>query len=455
MQTNIDGGFDLAPRLAFAWSPDQGQGGRARTVIRGGFGVFFERVRENLTMQAIRADGVSRQQFLITGATPAGQQVLENFPVVPTVEDLQGFAIRQTVRRLEDDLRAPYTMQFALSVERQLPYNTTFSVNFIGARMLHVLRSRNVNAPLLDDNGNPLLVAGSVVRPDPTRGNIFQYESSGRFSQQQLVLNLNNRFSRRFSFSANYTFNRARSDTDGSGSFPVNQYDLTGEYGRSGQDIRHRFFLFGTINALPWGVRLNPILTLNSGRPFNITTGDDDNLDTIFNERPAFATDLSRESVRITEYGAFDLEPLPGQTIIPRNFGTGPTFFAVNLRASKTFGFGDVAEARAGGAGGGGGGGRRGGGGGGGGRRGGGGGGGRGGGGGGGDESTEHRYNLTLSMSVQNLFNRANEGTPVGNLSSRLFGQSQTTAGRFGAGGGGGAQSAGNRRVELQLRLTF
>ena len=454
-QTNVDGRADFAPRLAFAWSPDQGQGGRARTVIRGGFGLFYERVGENLTLQTERADGVSRQQFLITGATPGGASVLENFPEVPTLAQLQEFQIRQTVRRLAEDLRAPYTMQVALSVERQLPYNTTLSVSFIGARTLHVLRSRNVNAPLLDEDGVPLRDdAGNFIRPLPALGNIFQYESSGRFNQHQFVVNVNNRFSQKFTVFSNYVYNRASSDTDGAYSFPSNPYDLSGEYGRSIQDTRHRFFLGGAINALPWGVRLNPIVTINSGSPFNITTGRDRNGDTIFNERPAFATDLSRPSVRVTPYGTFDLDPLPGQEIIPRNYGTGPAFFAVNLRASKTFGFGEAVES------GGGGGGRRGGGGGGGGRRGG---GGRGGGGfgggqrGGGDDGgggTARRYNLTLSMSVQNLFNRANEGTPVGNLSSPLFGQSLTTAGRFGARGGGN-QAAGNRHVELQMRFTF
>ena len=64
------------------------------------------------------------------------------------------------------------------------------------------------------------------------------------------------------------------------------------------------------------------------------------------------------------------------------------------------------------------------------------------------------RYNLTFSVNVQNLLNRTNPGAPVGNLSSPLFGQPTTTAGRFGF-GGGGAQAAGNRRVELQLRLSF
>ena len=248
--------------------------------------------------------------------------------------------------------------------------------------------------------------------------------------------------------------NFAKSDTDYASNFPVNQYDLSGEYGDSVQDTRHRLFIGGAINALPWGLRLNPTVVANSGRPFNITIGRDLNGDTLFTERPAFATDLSRASVRVTNLGAFDLDPQAGQTIIPRNYGRGPGFFTVNMRMSKTVGFGEVAK-RAAGAGGGGGG-RRGGGG------GGRGGGGRGGGGGGagesfgGGESTEHRYNLTFSVSAQNLFNHPSLGTPVGNLGSPFFGQSIGGGGRFGAGGGGGGgQNAGSRRVDLQLRFTF
>ena len=447
-QTNIDSNLDFAPRLAFAWSP--GGGGKQRqqpTVIRGGFGIFFNRFSENLTLQANRFNGTNQQQFVVTGASTNGISVLDLFPVVPSIATLTGFAIQQTTRRVAEDLRTPYTMQTAISVERQLPYRVTISINYIAARTLHVLRSRNINAP----------VGG--VRPFGNIGNIFQYESSGRFNQNQLIVSVNNRFSRALTLFANYTFNKASSDTDGANSFPVNQYDLTTEYGRSSQDIRHRLFIGGSINALPWGIRLNPLITINSGRPFNITTGRDTNGDTLFTERPAFATDLSKPGVVVTRFGAFDPNPAPGQALIPRNYGTSPSFFNVNLRASKTFSFGEVKSA-AGGAQGGGRGGRGGGGGGGGGRGGRGGGGGRGGFGGGssgetlgGDSRTESRYNLTLSVNFQNLFNHTNAGAPVGNLSSPFFGQSNAGAGRFGFGGGG--QAGGNRRVELQLRFSF
>jgi hypothetical protein len=459
-QNNIGSNLDFAPRLAFAWSPAADPRNQ-RTVIRGGFGVFFQRFGQNLTLQAERTVGGS-QQFVITDATSSflNQAVFtpEGVTNVPTAEQLTAFQVRRTVREVAPDLRSPYTMQTAFSVERQLPHRVTLSVSYIGARTLHALRSRNVNAPLTDAAGRPLRDgSGALLRPDPARGNVFRFESSGLFKQHQLVVNVNNRFSRKFTLFGNYTLNFARSNTDGAGNFPVNQYDLAGEFGDSVQDMRHRVFIGGAVNALPWGIRLNPTVVANSGRPFNITIGRDLNGDTLFTERPAFATDLTRASVRRTPYGDFDLDPQPGSVIIPRNFGRAPGFYSVNLRTSKTFGFGEVA-ARAAGAGGGrrgGGGGRRGGGG------GGRGGGGRGGGGGGGGESfgggdgPEYRYNLTLSVNVQNLFNHPSLGTPVGNLNSTFFGQSLNGGGRFGAGGGGGGGGTGSRRVDLQLRFSF
>jgi hypothetical protein len=470
-QNLINGDFDLAPRVAFAWSPAADPRNQ-RTVVRGGFGVFYQRVNENLYLQAVRSGGTTQQQFVVTDTnsqflnqssfllTDAGGVPTPTVTDVPTPAQLTAFQTRQTIRQLAPDIRAPYTMQTAFSVERQLPYRVTLSVSYIGARTLHTLRSRNVNAPLVDPATGrlPLDAAGRpvIVRPNPARGNVYQFESSGVFNQHQLVVNVNNRFGRAFTLFGNYTLNFAKSDTDFASNFPADQYDLSGEYGNSAQDQRHRVFVGGSINALPWGLRLNPMLVANSGRPFNITVGRDLNGDSLFTERPAFATDLSRPSVRRTAYGDFDLDPRQGFAVIPRNYGRGPGFYSVNMRLSKTFGFGELAQANAGG-----GGGRRGGGGRGGGGRGGGGrgGGGRGGGGGGetfgGGEGTESRYNLTLSLNVQNLLNHPSLGTPVGNLNSPFFGQSVGGGGRFGFGGGGGGQNAGSRRVDLQLRFSF
>ena len=74
----------------------------------------------------------------------------------------------------------------------------------------------------------------------------------------------------------------------------------------------------------------------------------------------------------------------------------------------------------------------------------------------GGGGSTSKKYNLTFSLNAQNLFNNVNAGTPIGNLSSTLFGTSNSIGGGFGFGpGGGGSSAAFNRRIEASVRFSF
>jgi hypothetical protein len=444
-QSNISSNFNLAPRFGFAYAPGAGKNKTAKTVFRGGFGIFYDRFGENLTLQANRFNGINQQQFIVTDPSILDTIIFNTDGTilnVPNIAQLAAFSQPQITRVVAPNLASPYTTQAAFAVERALPFKTTLSATYVNTQTFHMLRSRAINAP----------VGG--IRPDPTVGNVFQYESTGKFKQNQLVVNFRTNAWKNVSLFGNYTFGGAKSDTDGSGTFPANSYDLTDEYGDSTTDIRHRFTIGGTVTSY-WNVRLSPFVTYRSGVPFNITTGVDSNGDTLFTERPAFAADLSEPGIVITRYGAFDPTPDPGDTIIPRNFGRGPDFFNVNLRAAKSFGFGGerVNASSNPNRGGGGGGGRRGGGGGGG-RGGFGGGRGGGGGNGGGSGASEKKYNLEFAVQVRNIFNRTNFGTPVGNLRSPFFGESTSRAGGFGFGGGGGGQ-AGNRRVEFSLAFNF
>jgi hypothetical protein len=175
---------------------------------------------------------------------------------------------------------------------------------------------------------------------------------------------------------------------------------------------------------------------MSSGSPFNIVIGRDVNGDSLFNDRPAFATDLSRPSVVQTAYGTFDTDPLPGQTIIPRNLGRGPGQFTVNLRVSKRFNFGvrgpnataDAQPFQRGGRGFPGGGGGR---------------------GGNRAGSGESLYSITFSLSARNLLNSVNLAQPIGNLSSSRFGESVAIR------GGRGGSAAGNRMLQVQMRVSF
>jgi len=467
-QDNIDSNFNFAPRIGFAWQPG---GPQSKTVLRGGFGIFYDRISENLTMTALRLNGINQQQFTV--------QDPDFFPNIPTVDQLLAFSTPGTVYRLQEGIRTPYTMQSVMSVERQLPHNFTVAASYINVRTLHVLRTRPLNAPLPgtfipnDPNSgvHPLNCADFIpvsVNPSPTC-DVFEYESSGRYNQNQFIVNFNSRLHRNASLNAYYVLGFANSDTDGIGSFPANPYDLSTEYGRASGDIRHRFVMSGTFRV-PWGISLNPLIFIQSGRPFNITLGRDINGDTLNTERPALApagANCADPIIRCTPLGNFKLVLGPGDVMIPRNFAEGPGSVTVNMRVSKTWSFGSEGrganaqnqqnqqdQQRQRGIMGGGMAGRGPGGGGGGPRGGGFGGPGGGGGGFGGGGAGSGRYNLTFSLNFQNLLNHPNFGPPVGNLGSSLFGQSTSTAGFFGGFGGGG-NPAYNRRIDASIRFTF
>ena len=434
-QTNVSNNRNFAPRLGFAWSPDYTNGKNGKTVIRGGFGVFYDRITEILSLNANRYNGTNLQSFVVTD--PA---LLALYPSVPTIDTLLGYSTTQNTYHLASDIRAPYNVQTNIGIECQLPYKFTFSANYVNTRGFNQLRIRNINAPVDYIYGD----ATSGIRPLGDVGNIFQYESTGRFTQNQLMLNVRNNFGGKFSIFAMYILGKATSDTDGANSFPANSYDLSGEMGRSSLDVRQRLILGGSINA-PLGLTLNPFVIISSGQPFNITTGLDTNGDSLFTERPTYAQLFSRcAALGLTNSFCDTSNVADVNAIIPRNYGTGPSFATVNLRVSKTFGFGGESSGNSGGSfPGGDGGGRMG--------------GGPGGPPPGAGGASSSRYRLTFSLNALNLFNNTNAGTPIGNLSSTLFGQSNSLAGGFGFGPPGAASSSAayNRRIEGQIRFSF
>jgi hypothetical protein len=438
-QGNIGSRLNLAPRLGFAWSPlAKGASGQPHTVVRGGFGLFYDRFGEDLTLRARRFNGLREQQYLVSDPAVLDRIRFDengNVLSLPSAQDLAAFALPQTTWRVAPDLQAPYTIQASLSLEQQLPGNFTASGTLIASQGRRLLRSRNINAPL-PDGQRPLGAAA---------GNVYQVESTGRQNQYQWILGINNRLSRTLTVFARYFLAWAKSDTDGVDTFPANQYELSTEFGRAAVDVRHRFVLGGNLTG-PWGVRVSPFILLSTGRPFNITIGSDLNRDSLFTDRPAFASDPGRLGVVSTPYGLLDPDPIGGEMIIPRNLGDAPGFVMVNLRLSKTIPFGKRGRAPSPPPGEGGGRGP--------GLRGPFGGGGRGEGGGRGGTGEGGGQGLTISVSAQNLLNHVNPAAPVGNLGSPFFGQSLASAGGFGFGTGGSA-GAGNRRIELQARVAF
>src|SRR5687768_17784091 len=273
---------------------------------------------------------------------PAGSP-LDAFPNRPDVSSL--VSLNQLIRwQVADNLQVPVVYMGGTQVERQLPYKFTMFAGLFMMRIQHVIRARDVNAPIPGTNG---------LRPFGNVGEIYQYESSGRFNMNQLFIGFNNRFSRTITFFSSYVLSKTTNDTDGQGGgmFPANSYNLEGEFGRAAFDVRHRFTFAGTIN-LPWQVSLNPFIQATTGRPFNITTGQDTNGDRLFTERPSFApdgTDCSNPEPNIvcTAFGNFNVRPAVSEALIPRNFGESPGFFSLNMRITKTWSFGTIKSSSA------------------------------------------------------------------------------------------------------------
>ena len=441
-QNAIHDHADWAPRLGFAWGLGGGGKTAPKTVLRGGFGLFYDRFGQDLVLNADRQNGIIQQQYFLS-STPTNPIIIP-YPTPPPVSTLP--TTTQAIYQIGSQLRSPYIMQTAFSLERQVTKIANVTVSYLNARGVHQFLSLNVNAPLPGTPGS------SGTNPDPTAGGIYQYASDGVFRQNQLITNFNIRAGAKLSLFGYYALNYANSDASGASSFPSNQYDVGADYGRASFDTRHRLFMGGTI-GLPHGVRVSPFMIFNSGSPYNVTVGQDLNNDLIFNDRPAFGTNTGSCPFPTVAACLHYVIPSASSVLVPINSLTGPNHFTLNLRLAKSFGFGPEtknAAAQSGGPGGGaGGGGPRGGGGGG----GGGGGFGRGPGGGGGPSgggpATTRRYSLTFSVNARNVLNKVNAANPVGVLSSRNFGQSIALA------GGPFSSAAANRKIELQAMFSF
>jgi hypothetical protein len=406
-QNHIRDHADLAPRLGIAW----GVGGRnapPKIVIRGGIGIFYDRYQESQILQAERLNGITQQQFVITNPTcfPGLDQPL----TVPLSSCGTASTASQSVYQTSPSLYAPYTLQTALSVERQLTKAATLAVTYLNSRGFDQLLSLSLNPAT---SGGP---------------RIFQYASEANFRQNQLIVNSNVRVGSKIQLFGFYTLNFANSDTGGVSSFASNAYDINEDYGRASFDTRQRLFFGGSL-GLPYSIRLSPFLIASSGTPFNIVTPDDLNGDFIFNDRPAFVSSATcpnpgtaNGTTYCTPLGTFnDALPTAGQKVVPINSGTGEGHFVLNLRLTKSIGFGPKLKS-AGGQGQGQGGPPGGGG-----HGGGSGGGPRGGpvfgtgpqmGGGGG---SDRRYTLTFGASARNALNNVNLANPAGVLGSRYF----------------------------------
>ena len=271
---------NFAPRLGVAYAMNK------TTVIRGGAGVFYQRYWDWMMQNQLRLDG---RQYDIVITNPS-------YPD-PFKSGTQTVVPPASVRLTDPSLAIPYEAMTSISVEKTFFKNFFISGKYDTSRGVRQFRTRNLNAPL----------PGFTTRPNAARGNLLNLESTGFYRNQIVGLSVRHRFSI-FNLSGNYNYYRNFNDNDGAFSIPSNNYNLRADWGRSPQSVHS---VNTTVNAkLFYGFFLTETTQMNSGNRFNITTGNDDNGDTVFNDRPAGMI---------------------------RNFGDGPRFINFNFNISKAF----------------------------------------------------------------------------------------------------------------------
>lgn len=409
-QSNINSNFNIAPRIGFAWSPksDAQNPLYALPTVRVGFGIFYSRFPLENFLDVQRTNAADRKEFLV-----ANSSVLEAFPKIPSIKSLEQFTSPRISRRISTKLQTPFQTLFNVRVNKKLPKNYRVKFLYSLGRRFRQPLTRNINAPLSGSGNFPLGGTG------------FLYETAslgkGKWSNVSIDLSLLDQFKIDFldlklsHLQMDYGYYTSSDDfAMGSGN-PVDAYDFSNEFSKSssghGHGISGSFILESGL-----GIILMPsIYYWSGGRRFNIITGRDTNGDGLFTERPAFASDLSKEGLVQTEYGLLDPNPTDGENIIPRNIGKAPSSLLIDASISKSFRFGRTKNGKS-------------------------------------------KITTRLSLFITNLTNTNNKGNPNGNMSSPNFLRSlnynnsnlRTTASTAGIFSG-----FGGRTLNFSLRVSF
>ena len=276
---------NVAPRLSFAYAPTQ----KGTAVVRGGAGIFFDRTGPSPISDLLHFNGVRLKRFLVDD--PSFPATAAEVEAVPT-----------SVVVLDPRARIPYTIQYGVGIERQVTAKSTAAVNYVGMRGVDLFRSIDANAPLPPN---------FAMRPNPAFGQERDLQSEGYLKSSALEITFRGKPFSFFSGQAQYTLSKTYNNTSGIKYFPANSFAPNQDWSRSDSDRRHKFDLLGTFSARDW-FELGTALSIYSGLPVNVTTGNDENNDGLALDRPEG---------------------------VPRNSLHGPGYLGVDLNLTRDFAF--------------------------------------------------------------------------------------------------------------------
>ncbi len=311
-QNIVNSAHDFAPRVSFAYGIPRGSGKSPVTVVRGGYGIFYDRFTLANYLTTLQENGSN--QVISTFINPGSE-------CGPGSVDKCGNTStgRSQIYTMGSGIRTSYTMQAAIGVDQQLGHAATMSVNYLNARGDHQYLSRN------------------FFEPSPSTGAYdYQFQSGGVYRENQLLINGNARL-KKITLFGFYSLNLADANTSGAGFFPTSNTDTKVDYGRA--SFTHASFaVIGGSWQLPYQFSASPFVIAQSGTPYNLTTGLDPTGSSIYNERPFFA---NGDSGRCRVSADFSSTQTGSLTPVPINYCNGPANSTFNLRVSRVFGFGE------------------------------------------------------------------------------------------------------------------
>ena len=308
---------NFAPRLGLAWAVDK----HAKTVVHLHAGLFSSVVPLSIMTEAERLDGIQRTDTLMY--FPAYSS-----PLVPA----SGSIPVQQSRALPYSLHQTSAFQTAVGVEHELPHHWHAQANLYNAQAWDQIRSKNINAPQVA--GNVALNLQPIVsspRPISPGENIFAYVPDGHLHGSVLFLGLEQHSYKRFGFFLGYLHFNFQTDTSGNHGFVQSAYTDYGETAAPEWQVRNRLFLTGNV-SLPRKVQLFLQMDAETGQPYNLTTGTDNNGDGVFNDRPSYAPALGPDTY-LTRFGLLSANTINGT--VPRNMGTLPASIHLDADLSR------------------------------------------------------------------------------------------------------------------------